>query len=42
MVKANESKKPLPVISTLDEGAQLAAEESNNIRCFDWARKALG
>ena len=42
MVKANESKKPLPVVSTLDEAGQLAAEEANNIRCFDWARKALG
>ena len=42
MVKANESKKPVPVVSTLDEAGQLAAEEANNIRCFDWARKALG
>jgi sugar phosphate isomerase/epimerase len=41
LVNANESKKPLPVISTLSEADQAAAEESNNIRCFDWARKAL-
>jgi sugar phosphate isomerase/epimerase len=41
MVNANTSKKPLPVISTLTPDAQLQAEESNNIRCFDWARTAL-
>jgi hypothetical protein len=41
LVTANQSKKPLPMISTLSPEAQLAAEESNNIRCFDWARKAL-
>ena len=41
MVKANESKKPLPMISTLSPEAQMQAEESNNIRCFDWARTAL-
>jgi hypothetical protein len=41
LVNANESKKPLPVISTLPEADQAAAEEANNIRCFDWARKAL-
>ena len=41
LVTDNQSKKRLPVISTLAPEAQLAAEESNNIRCFDWARKAL-
>ena len=41
LVNAHASKKPLPMISTLPAEAQLAAEESNNIRCFDWARKAL-
>jgi sugar phosphate isomerase/epimerase len=41
LVTANQSTKPLPVISTLAPEAQLAAEENNNIRCFDWARKAL-
>ena len=41
MVRDNESKKTLPMISTLAEADQAAAEESNNIRCFDWARKAL-
>jgi sugar phosphate isomerase/epimerase len=41
LVNANQSKKPLPMISTLSPEDQLAAEESNNIRCFDWARKAL-
>jgi sugar phosphate isomerase/epimerase len=41
LVTANQSRTPLPMISTLSPEAQLAAEESNNIRCFDWARKAL-
>src|SRR3569623_2038665 len=41
LVKDHASKKPLPVISTLSPEAQFAAEESNNIRCFEWARKAL-
>ena len=41
LVNANSSKKPLPVISTLSVDAQAQAEESNNIRCFDWARTAL-
>ena len=41
LVNANASKKPLPVIGTLSAEAQLQAEESNNIRCFDWARTAL-
>ncbi|MDB5740811.1 MAG: hypothetical protein JWP16_1851, partial [Alphaproteobacteria bacterium] len=41
LVNANQSKKPLPMISTLSQDAQLAAEEDNNIRCFDWARKSL-
>jgi len=40
-VKDHASKKQLPVISTLPPEAQFAAEESNNIRCFEWARKAL-
>jgi hypothetical protein len=40
-VNANTSKKPLPVISTLSPEAQADAEESNNIRCFEWARKTL-
>jgi L-ribulose-5-phosphate 3-epimerase UlaE len=41
LVNANASKKALPVISTLTPEEQFQAEESNNIRCFDWARKAL-
>jgi sugar phosphate isomerase/epimerase len=41
LVNAHQSAKPLPMISTLSPDAQLAAEEGNNIRCFDWARKAL-
>lgn len=41
LVKDHTSRKPLPVISTLPPEAQLAAEESNNIRCFEWARKTL-
>ena len=41
LVNANQSKKPLPMLSTLSPEQQFAAEESNNIRCFDWARKAL-
>lgn len=41
LVTDNQSRKPLPVVSTLSPEAQLAAEEANNIRCFDWARKAL-
>ena len=41
LVSANASKKPLPVISTLPPEQQFAAEETNNIRCFEWARKAL-
>jgi sugar phosphate isomerase/epimerase len=41
LVNANESKKPLPMLSTLSPEQQLAAEESNNIRCFEWARKTL-
>ena len=43
---ANAEKPPVrgtndPVISTLSQEAQFQAEESNNIRCFEWARKAL-
>jgi sugar phosphate isomerase/epimerase len=41
LVNANASKKPLPVVSTLSAEAQLQAEESNNVRCFEWARTAL-
>ena len=41
LVNANQSKKPLPILSTLSPEAQLAAEESNNRKCFDWARTAL-
>ena len=41
MVNANQSKKPLPIVSNLSPEAQLQAEESNNRACFDWARKAL-
>lgn len=41
MVDANASKKPLPTISNLDADAQFAVEQSNNIKCFDWARKAM-
>lgn len=41
LVNANQSKKPLPMISTLSPDAQLQAEEENNRRCFEWARKAL-
>jgi len=41
LVNANASKKPLPIVSTLSPEAQLQAEESNNIRCFEWARTAL-
>ena len=41
LVNANQSKKPLPLLSNLSPEAQLAAEESNNRRCFEWAQKAL-
>src|SRR3954471_15264849 len=41
LVNANASKKPLPMIGTLSPETQFQAEESNNIRCFEWARKAL-
>jgi sugar phosphate isomerase/epimerase len=41
LVNANASKQSLPMISTLAPEAQFQAEESNNIRCFDWARTAL-
>jgi 3-oxoisoapionate decarboxylase len=41
LVNANASKKPLPVISTLSVEEQFQAEESNNIRCFEWAKKTL-
>ncbi len=41
LVNANQSKKPLPIVSTLSPEAQAQAEESNNSRCFAWARTAL-
>ena len=41
LVNANQSKKPLPMISTLPPDAQAQAEESNNKACFSWARTAL-
>jgi L-ribulose-5-phosphate 3-epimerase UlaE len=41
MVDAHASKKPLPTISDLDADAQFQVEQSNNIKCFAWARKAL-
>jgi len=41
LVRDNASKKALPVVSNLTPDQRLAAEEANNIRCFDWARTAL-
>jgi sugar phosphate isomerase/epimerase len=41
LVNANQTKKPLPVISSLPPDAQAKIEESNNARCFAWARTAL-
>ncbi len=41
LVNANQSKKPLPILSTLPAEAQLKAEEDNNRRCFAWAKSAL-
>jgi sugar phosphate isomerase/epimerase len=41
LVNANQSRKPLPVVSNLSPEAQLQAEEANNTKCFDWARTAL-
>ena len=41
LVNANQSKKPLPMISTLPPDAQAQAEESNTKACFSWARTAL-
>ena len=41
LVNANQSKKPLPILSTLPAEAQLKAEEENNRRCFAWAKSAL-
>jgi tRNA A37 N6-isopentenylltransferase MiaA len=41
LVNTNASKKALPVISTLSQEDQFQAEESNNIRCFEWAKKTL-
>ena len=42
LVNANASKKPLPMISTLSARTQFQAEESNNIRCFEWAQEDAG
>jgi hypothetical protein len=41
LVNANQSKKALPMISTLSQDEQFAAEESNNVKCFDWGRTHL-
>jgi sugar phosphate isomerase/epimerase len=41
LVNANATKRPLPVVSTLSPPEQLAVERDNNIKCFDWARRAL-
>jgi sugar phosphate isomerase/epimerase len=41
LVNANQSKKPLPIVSTLPPEAQALAEENNNRACFAWARTAL-
>jgi sugar phosphate isomerase/epimerase len=41
LVNANQTKKPLPILSTLSPEAQTQAEESNNKACFAWARTAL-
>jgi sugar phosphate isomerase/epimerase len=41
LVNANQSKMPLPTIGNLLPEAQAQVEESNNIKCFDWARTAL-
>ena len=41
LVNANQSSKPLPILSTLLPEAQAQAEESNNRSCFVWGRMAL-
>jgi sugar phosphate isomerase/epimerase len=41
MVEAHASKKPLPTIDDLDADAQFQVEQSNNLKCFAWGRKAL-
>jgi sugar phosphate isomerase/epimerase len=41
LVNANQSKKPLPIVSTLSPQAQAQAEEDNNRKCFAWGRTAL-
>ena len=41
LVSANQSKKALPMISTLSPEAQAQAEEDNNRRCFAWGRTGL-
>jgi hypothetical protein len=41
LVNVNQSKKPLPIVSTLPPEGQLAAEEDNNRRYFEWATTAL-
>jgi hypothetical protein len=41
LVSANQSKKALPMSSTLSPEAQAQAEEDNNRRCFAWGRTGL-
>jgi hypothetical protein len=41
LVNANQSKKRLPILSTLPPDAQAQAEEDNNRKCFAWGRTAL-
>ncbi len=41
LVNANQTKKPLPVVSTLSPADQDKAEADNNARCFAWGRTAL-
>jgi sugar phosphate isomerase/epimerase len=41
LVNTNQSKKPLPIVSTLSPQAQAQAEEDNNRKCFAWGRTAL-
>lgn len=41
LVNANQSEKPLPIVSTQSPEAKAQAEESNNSQCFAWARNTL-
>jgi sugar phosphate isomerase/epimerase len=41
LVNANQSKKPLPIVSNLSREAQAQVEEDNNRKCFAWGRSAL-